>query len=592
MNNKWNKQLFIVLIMTFFLAEFFTVLGKDLHEILQIEGTEENILKFFNHKKIDKNLDYLYLFLLPPSSCPRCESAISVLADDIKKIEPNSKIYLVVFYRQTNALLQYLKIKNFKVDTTFIEDPDSPFLNNFWISTRKIQIPYVTKFSRKSGVLLHSKGLLGNLTDSLIKSIVAQKEGGNRHFTYKYKIERNNDVKGPISDLGFYKVKLKPSQNFKILDNGVLSLPLLSSMSVNENFLVTQDDLSQKIFLFKKEKKDFVFYKEIAPTEKEIYQFFDKDIGKELLNYLKEMNFIVPMFFKPSWEGKKLFITASLPKIFWVNKTDSAIGTMNIAAFCVKDAVDSNFSQVFEFKLPDSLLGAVSHINASYIPELKLFFLPIEKGWPLTGTSTDDLKNPALNPFNNDFYKSNSLFAIFDAEGKFIKTVGHLDEVYKRLKLGYSYVNQTIFYNGKHFFVSDGASGKIFVYSNIDLEKPIDTLVIFNPDFANFQFSYDYQVNPLEYIFEFKNVFQYSIRDIIGNYKEVACFIHFSKDPDKASFCKVDLSTKKVKFYELPKNLNGAKLVNPFLHQINNKLYVYGFYLKNNLWELKLFELQ
>jgi len=583
-----KKKIFYYLFFILYFSSFL-LFSQDLHHLKQKKGTEKRILDVFNHYRLDTTSNYIYVLILPPAHCPRCEGVINPLFDYIRQSDKSSKIYLFVFFPRSKALEKYLIQKSFTPDKVIILK-DNTFLENFWISTGSIQVPYITKFERKTGKLLCVSSLLGiRLDPNFIKWLVeCSYPNDKQEYDSNVTVTSNIDFKKYISNqIGL----LNPIDSFDVVEDTSHPISKVYYLSLGSNIeqFSFQDFLSSTLHIFEKKGKLYLHKGEILPSPKEETYFIAPDIPKNYVSFLKINNILVSMYFNSTIINDKIYISASLPVLkMEIKDNDTNLSYFNSPSICIKNLNNLQLDRIITFKKPANLVGTISHIGFVYDTLNKVFFLPFDKGWPNTGTDTEILKDTSLNPFYESFYFNSPLYAIFDSSFNFRGFFGLLDDFYKRHKLGYFYNVPTIFIDKGGYFVTSGLTGKIYFYSSINSKLPTDSFQIFNLPINLFHNNYDYRTRPLDYILAFREFLSYSILDIFTNKDNLYCLIQNLKNQE--TFLSItNRASRNQSYYAIPEYILNYKLEVAKLSFYDGNMIIFAIYTDKDTGKRKIY---
>jgi hypothetical protein len=562
---KFNVIIILVLILPIFL--FTQEDEENLYQLFQRENTEETVRQFFTDFKIPFKSDTAIIFILPPMGCPRCEGLIKPIISYIQKLNVQSDIIVLAVYNKRKAVEHYLKRRLFNSDYDIITD--DKFLNSFLLSVEPLRVPFITKFNIKTGKLINSESLLGFSADSTnTAKFIFSREMPQRALN-KFK-EVNKQVKIDsvelsakiLSDFNMIKkLKLLDSDEFP------LSSALYYEVSPSGSYLSIVDDLTSQIYIFNLITGRIfnVLYPDSAEEKKFI------KISEAVYQYMKQNNIIHSMYFNHSfYNDTSLIITASLPKVVMEGEN---IGYYNKAVFILKDINKNSGSVIINFSDHPDTLFTLSHTAAQFLYKDNLIFVPLEKGWPATGSKIlhHDI-NKLENPFEEEFYKFAPQFAVYNVDGSFLTYFGKLDSSIEKLKLGY-YANSPIVKKIRsNYWIADRFSGKIVVYSNLQFGMPSDEITIFknSEKIPNINFL----EKPLDYIIEtFKNNFHKQIVDFAV--KDSVIYTLISEN-NLLSFIIINENTKSKSVKYIPHYRDGMKLTKAFpllrISEINMRL--------------------
>lgn len=461
------------------MVQYFELFPQQaLHQMFQYERTNDNVVSFFNKAEI--NCTDIFAVMLPLGSCPRCEGGIFQFFNDLTKLDSNAAKVLIAVYSQRNAALNYLKNKDYGVNKIVLIDSDDKFLNNFKFSTTSIQVPYIMKFS--SGTIIKSDALLGldynmsvaesylraSKNDSLLIPIYSTDFASERKMRIAQDSFCHNKETHPESKIRTINSLLH--KRYRIDESG-FKLSEISYASVSSDFrhLSLDDHLTSKCAFFEMEDSLYVLRTLLPDTLFDEYQFIDSNVPRLVVNYLKNTNTLHSIYNISKIIGDRIYISASLPNLYWEDLENEILAYYNEPAILSREIVSESsngWNSIAFNKKELELASGFSHVN--FYLENDLFFFPIKKGWPMTGTD-DAPTNESENPSSEMFYVNSAAFNVYRADGSFVGTAGHLPDWHKRHKTGYLFFDPLVKEDKKgQLYVVDRHIGKVY---NLDKQS-------------------------------------------------------------------------------------------------------------------------
>jgi hypothetical protein len=518
--------------------------ANDLHQIRQIEGTNKNIVNFFNRAGILFYTDTIYCIIIPPMKCSRCEGVINPFIFELKKLDPEATVIVFTFYPKTGALKHYLEQRQFRADYT-LAAPDDSFLENFNFSTEEIQVPFIAKFNIHSGDMIVGKSTLGlDMNKDFVRRIRAFDKTARKHkagqagkdpalaATPVIKIkDMNLPVSTPRSEL-----LLGEEEGYPI------SRVLFPAINDELSYFSFMDELSYTIYLYSISDGCMIFVDGIAPDSRIERLFIDENISDTLLLLLKKMNIINSMFFSSTFVKDSIIVTSSLPFIFFEDSIKERLAYFNRSTYLFRGTEEDSITRfIVPSPLPDSNF-TLEHLSTQFINEGQLIFLPVSKGWPVSGTQLLNEISPEDNPFLPAFYDRTPTMAVYDNNGRFKSYFGNLPDEYIKNKLGYAYSRPMVTFNNGIFWYADKYLGKIYGIKNLKHNKPSYRLDVFKtPDYTS---DINPVEKPLEYIKDYRKVYTQSLMDfkvyndtvyVISQHDELYLYKKFSIDGELLS---------------------------------------------------------
>jgi len=165
--------LLVLCLLTPFIARGATETPREtqLHQMSQIENSNKAISQFLRGLHVPFKSDTVYVFMVPPMTAARIEGAISPFIRLLRKAGVNSDIITLAISDRKRAAEAYLKRRAFTSDYNLVTD--EKLLNSFVFSAGMLEVPFVTKFSVKSGDMLSSYSLMGSTDSATVAWFIA-----------------------------------------------------------------------------------------------------------------------------------------------------------------------------------------------------------------------------------------------------------------------------------------------------------------------------------------------------------------------------------------------------------------------------------
>lgn len=571
---------------------------QGLHQLLQYEQTSDNVVSFFS--KTELNSTDIYAVMLPLGNCPRCEGGIFQFFNDLTKLDSNATKILIAVYSHRNAALNYLNKKNYGVNNIVLIDPDDAFLKNFRFSTIGMQVPYIMKFS--SGYLIKSDALLGlDYSKSVAEAYFQTGKDGlkndkliRRDSTYLIGVNANKQ-----SNFSICQAKYKRSKNqvksissmvlkkYKI-DESTFNVSEIQSVAVSSDlgYLAIDDHLTSMCALFEKKDPSYAFRSLLPDTLFNDMQFIDSDVPRIIVNYFKQTNVIHSMYNKTKIIGNRIYISASLPKLFWEDKENEKLAYYNEPTILSREIVSksgNDWNSLIFNKKEIELASGFSHTNFFF--ENDLFFFPLKKGWPITGT-VDAPPIETENPGCELFYINSPAFFVFNADGSFAGTAGNLPDWHKLHKTGYAFFDPLMrgCKSGK-VYVVDRLIGKAYTLNKqtFKFDKEVS---LFDINDVNKSLK-SKNTASLDYFNEIGAILNYQVIDFIPDNDFIYALINAT---DFYYVLKTSVKTQKSQCLSVFQKESNSSNLNPFAIILNddNELFVLGLWREMNKLYLTL----
>ena len=554
---------------------------NDLHRLVQFKGTENAVKDYFSEKKIKSGSDNIIAVFLPPMGCPRCEGLISPFLNDVKRLDSTITTAVFVFYSKPKPATQYLKERGYPADDFYILT-STDFLDNFYLSSKTLQVPFFVKFNIRSGDMILSKTTLGmdynkDIAKAFAEANDPSEKPEKRNSILSLKSNEANRLRlyydslnmtGENTFSGYEIFPIDESNDF------LLSEIRRISFSEDGKLISCMDDLTNSICVFKKEDDRYKLIKNIRAGEYENRLFFDEEIGDEMYFYIKKMNLLNSMYFNSKVYNNSVLISASLPDVFIEDKEKEKIGYMNKAVLLIKDIYDDDMNSFITPEINFSGLIA-DHTNAIFYPEYGKIFIPVSKGWPVAGHSSLPNDDPNTNPFLPGFYNFTPELALFEMNGKFQDFIGNLDTLHETFHLGYAFSKPIVKLYHTEYWIADSYSGAIRKFDITTNELKGEEARAFEPPIIE-QSLLPFAEGTLEYIRSFNSFFLNYIVDftVLGNF-----VISIIKSGDYFVMVRYDRNEKKIVDQKIiPNNISGHLCKSLSLRESDGAFLLMGLY--------------
>ncbi|MFO7939746.1 MAG: hypothetical protein R6U66_08355 [Bacteroidales bacterium] len=465
----------------FFVFSMLVVLGgaqevdkvHQLHQLHQLSDGHNQMLKSF--KDLGVTAEYVYVVFYPPMSCPRCEGVIKPFLQQVSKLDSSGQTAVVAFYKKQKAAIHFLEKQEF--DAVFhLVDTESELLDGFYLSSNTLQVPFLLKFNARTGHLLSSISTLGiNYNEELVKEMVGQKSPLPK-FTRVENTDVHSVMKITKLPKSVVNLVLKPAAIYRIQENENQPLGVVSTPGFTEDFkrLAFVGDLTHEVHLLERKEDKYVVKQIFKPGTEEEMLFKHKDVSDSIFYLLRQYGVLHSMYFNPTIIDDCLLINASLPNLFWEDKENEEVGYKNQASFLFKDITSGHLVNYYSLKGEYAKGDLIfNHTSAVFDWQRTQFLLPIEKGWPVVGTTSSPDTMRYLNLNSPEFYKNAPMFSLFDTTGKLIRLVGSLPKFHQKLHLGYSFFHPRLKVSEAAIWLSDAYSGQLTKYEGDDYRKTI-----------------------------------------------------------------------------------------------------------------------
>lgn len=557
---------------------------NDLHTIRQIKGGENAFKELLISADIEMKSDTFYTILLPPMVCSRCEGTIQPFIHELKDQDPAAEVIIIAYYPRKEALRMYLENRNYKADHILASTDDS-FLKSFRFSSGTIQAPYILKMTG-SGEMLFGKSTLGmDMDEHFVGWIIACSNVLPKVPADKKEIKQDSIV-ADIYIQSLDKITLKPDREILITENSEhpISKCLYPALSNDLSHYAFMDELTFNIEIYKLSGNIAYFYTTIKPKPSVERMFIHEDINDSLYFILKKMNIVNTMFFGSSFLGDTLIVSASLPNIFFQDEMQEELAYYNTVSYLYYDINSGELMKNITPQLSEYAELTRDHTNTEILNNGRYFFIPVSKGWPVSGHEMLDQAEIEDNPFRDGFYDNCPLYSVYDDKGNFINYIGRLDPYFEKKCLGYSYANPMAAYNDGVYWIADAYSGLMEAYNDLYSPEKIAQVRIFKQNETK---KIPDETNALDYIISFSDEMKTRLIDFKVIHGKIICIV---RQDDYYFFRKYDMNGELIQEAFLPNQYGEDKITEYFLSKHNDEeILITGLYSSADEYRLVLF---
>jgi hypothetical protein len=443
------------------------VLKGLLYGVYQNPNTEDT-LKHLIEKftGVEGKNNRVFIFHLKPGICPRCEGLINQTIKYLKMLDNDCKTIMVLNCTSVKEANAYYKKRNFICDVMFA-DTVEVLLNKVFNHSNgsNLNVPFVYNIDANTGKMTSYLPFLGITLD---KNLVANFYHNKLLLKYSEKSANKSDK--ILTDFLPNKIIFQDSLSIcstytQIINDGSdtnLSEPLCFYVNAKQEKCSFIDRLSKSVIVYDWNTK--LSYSKIKPTFIEYSIFTNKQevSYRNLVSYIQDDIVNVMYLSILDLNDSSVTITASLPQLKIKNNDTNDIVYSNVFSFIHK-TFNNHISKIDTLKrYADENKYYIFHSKTKKIGD-KLF-VPLERGWPSFGTDDSRLAEDNFNenPFNNKFYKTRSLYAVYGGQkNEEVKTIGSFDSVFVMAKSGYAQIQQQIASCPAGYLITDGYSGKV-----------------------------------------------------------------------------------------------------------------------------------
>ena len=539
-------------------------------QIRQKPGTNSLMQDYLS--SINSVEDTLYAIIYSPMDCPRCEAAIPNLYRLLK--ENNHNMLLITVYKDSIMASIYNNNNNNNSDY-YLYDTQNQYKQIFSFNTSDLYGLYVLKLCKSSGRMI-TGGQYTVLGRDFVSQLIDFSETVDYHIYESMNVSDENEFTARTPAVEFLIDKYF-DLNIDLLPNIAIS-SVYDVMRFEDNRFFYSDLLNNGVMCFTEypESNILSFDKLIQADSTEVRRFievsektYQNAINSGLIYHIAcGVNMLC---------DNRIGISYSLPQIISQDSTESNIGLYNAPALISRNLLtwESDSLTAFEFNLFDE--------NEEYF-YMHFSFSAIDNNilvgckkltWPIEFDPEDYMDNVAMNPFCEDFYRTdNKIMAVFDSRtGKIITRFGHLEECHKQSHTGYYYFNPISSTYGNEIIYTDGYSGQLYVTTRENINYNKDHYSLFEVETDRFPPIDTLNFYTYEYVKPYNKYFDRCIEDIKITKDEIYCIVRYGMPQvpnvqnDNYTFVRIDRISKEVSEFRLPRYAD---------------LEILGYGLKNN----------
>lgn len=561
--------------------------------LLCISGyAQRNFNDPIQHKKFtqavylsDKYLNKTIVLHLIPSACKRCEGAINPIINKLRSLDSTLVFTLIMTGTTTHELKDYLNVAKFQYDKVVFDTADvfKQYVTNY---TGSNTVPVFYRIN-PAGLIVNWLTTLGSdITDSVLfysfvnkQQLILFEEKNSAYAVVPFPYNEKVAATPLLSDLKHVESKLTV---------------------INESCIAYIDQTNNDIIVVNKGK-----VKRLPKSSIEERGILPPQMNEQLYLYLKNMYVFHTIYLKmEAYDDDNLLVYLSVPKITLdIKDNNYDINYFNQACVLIKN-IHSGITQILDTSIFTNDKLVTIHNNA--VSKGQQFIFPVQKGWPVQGNDDLSAYTKENNPLEKEFYGHTPLLVQTGLHGSNAQYLLTLEPLYKKVKSGYLFTNPVMYVHQNSLFVNTGFSEYTYRL-NIPFNNQIDTFYtpinnIFTDEraenmkikmtteegytYRNIDFRLLNDSNPIRNLYNLRKYFYLGCTEIAANDKYIY-FLVRSTD-DEYFVRKYSILNKQYQgSVKLPKNIQGSSSASNYsIKLINNKLAVYGVYLKDGAYTL------
>lgn len=280
------------------------------------------------------------------------------------------------------------------------------------------------------------------------------------------KTESNREMADPFRNDNLLTTNYKHKDIEVFPHDGITISSLYDIPKLENGYLFFNDMLNNGIMLYKQERGAFHFKTLFQASDTEKTKFVS--VSNEHFKKLERQGQVFYIALSANLiDPTHIGISYSLPKIFEERiNNELHFSFYNAPAILVRNITDYSSGNMIalDFDLEHSKYFYLHFVFDLYNSKI---WTGCEKlTWPMDGFEKEDIEgDDELNPFTEEFYNtSNPIIAAFNIKnGKCCGQYGKLEDIQRRSKTGYYYLNNVFAHEGKDFLYENGYTGKLYL---------------------------------------------------------------------------------------------------------------------------------
>lgn len=525
-------------------------------QIRQKLGTERLLSAYLSSANMAE--DTVYAILYSPGECFRCEAAIPAFYEKLKQENSNNKMLLITAYGDSCTSRWYNSKNNYQADY-FLYDIKDIYKTIFSFNSEGMYGLYLLKLVPKEGIFI-----TGGQYTVLGKDFISQlKNRTKRIAPHVYALDRT-DVHDEIAKT-FWKTDW-PRRKYKykdleILPHDRIRISTLYDIPKLENgHLFFNDMLNNGIMLYKREGNTFKFKTFFQANDNEKTKFVS--VSDAHFKKLERQGQVFYIALSANMiDSAHIGISYSLPKIFEETiNNETHFSFYNAPAILVRNVNDFSAGNMIT---PDFDLEHSKYFYLHFAYDLfgnKIWTGCEKLTWPMDGFEKADIEgDKENNPFAEEFYdNSNPIIAAFDIKnGKCCGLYGKLENIQRRSRTGYYYLNNVFAHEGTSFLYGNGYTGKLYIADGLTMDTE-RAYTVFDADDQTVQSPDSTKFYTHEYGNLYSTNFSRCITAVKMDKRRIYCLVKYGMpraddfDKDRYSFFIVSRANGKVKEFPLP----------------------------------------
>ncbi|MGN0224470.1 MAG: hypothetical protein ACI4A7_00090 [Prevotella sp.] len=541
--------------------------------------------------------DTVYAVLYRPGECFRCEAAIPAFYEKLKLNNPQNKMLLITVYEDSCTSCWYNAKNNYIADYHLYDTKDL-YKNIFSFNSEGMYGLYLLKLLPKEGIFV-TGGQYTVLGKEFICQLIKCNKRIPPHIYELDKTESNREMADSFrnDDLQITNYKQK---DIEVLPHDSITISTLYDIPKLENgYLFFNDMLNNGIMLYKQERGAFHFKTVFQASDTEMTKFVS--VSDEHFKKLERQGQVFYIALSANLiDSTHIGISYSLPKIFEEkNNNELHFSFYNAPAILVRNITDYSPGGMIalDFDLEHSKYFYLHFVFDLYNSKI---WTGCEKlTWPMDGFEKDDIEgDDELNPFTEGFYNtSNPIIAAFNIkDGKCCGQYGKLEDIQRRSKTGYYYLNNVFAHEGKDFLYGNGYTGKLYLTDSITMSIK-NVYSVFDVDNQMLQLPDSTKFYTHEYGNLYCSNFSRCITFVKMDKQKIYCLVKHGMPriddykKDRYSFVVISRKNGKVKEYPLPNVTKEYKCLGYGISTQDGKFSPFVFLKKRDKYLIRKYEI-
>lgn len=449
----------------------------DQQQIRQRPGTEQLMRQYM--QQMCPGRDTVLTLLFIPAACPRCEATIAPFVGLLRAIAPKEKLNAILLYHDMEAALDYNAQQQFGEDAVAV-DTGEKYTEIFNFNSFYPIGVYILRIDAARGRLI-TGGQLSYIGPSFVRDLLAERNPLPLHSYGKADTPQQQTAAPSQNDAPRLPLSYSPALPLRFGDRPTHLSLIQFPPTVQGDRLLLGDNLAETAFLLRLDSTRQAFdltgrltvdtlrrddYIDLSPA--------DKQAWRRGFRYMT----MGPSFFGDNEIG----VSASIPMVF---EEDGAVVFFNeplvmrwrLTPFCRRPTTDI-----------DADIVDPHHMEMHYITyPLGDQFIALQSckfTYPDFMTDDSCKGNPLYDPRTDAFYDQPLPYMaqVDKRTGHVVQRFGQLEDVFRRTRMGYTFVLPVADTADSTFVYGNGFTGKLYLTAADAPQRTERTYEVFRLD--------------------------------------------------------------------------------------------------------------